>query len=321
MTSNPGSASMQAQIIFNPMAGRFPSQTLVERAAEVFQKQGWDINLVRSASQDQFTRKIREAVDNDLDVVLVAGGDGSINKAASELLGKRTALGVLPAGTANVWAQEVGLPVLSWTNLNALEKSARMLVNGVIRTVDVGLCGGTPFLLWAGIGLDGFIVHHLEPRSKLEKQFAELQYAANLAWYASRWEGMELEIWADGECIKGTYVLALVSNIGLYAGGYAQVSPGARIDDGVMELWLFSGDSLAEIVQHVWAVISGTHQKSTKVKGVQCREINISSSAELYLQVDGDPLPAGEEVQIAIQPESLRVLIPEQIPRPLFSED
>jgi len=312
---------MRAEIIFNPLAGRFPSLPLVERAADVFRKKGWDITLARSENADQFAARTRRAVEEGLDVVLVAGGDGSINKAASALLGSQTALGVLPAGTANVWAQEIGLPVLSWTNLTALENSAKKLAGGNIRTVDVGICRETPFLLWAGIGLDGFIVHHLEPRSKLEKQFAEIQYAANLAWYASRWEGMELEIQADGEYIKGTYVLALVSNIGLYAGGYAQVSPRARIDDGVMELWLFAGDSLVEIIQHVWTVISGTHQASKKVRGLQCREIKLSSNADLYLQVDGEPLPPGEEVLVKIHPQALRVLVPDRLPRTLFSED
>jgi len=312
---------MRAEILFNPMAGRFPSLPLVERAAEVFQRNGWDIRLTKSGSVEQFAELTERAAAEELDVVLVAGGDGSVNKAASRLLGTGTALGVLPAGTANVWAQEIGLPVLSWTNWNALEKSAQKLAEGEIRTVDVGLCRETPFLLWAGIGLDGFIVHHLEPRSKLEKQFAEIQYAANLAWYASRWEGMELEISADGEYIKGTYVLALVSNIGLYAGGYAKVSPGARIDDGMMELWLFAGDSLAEIIQHVWSVISGTHQASKKVRGIQCRRVELSSTADLYLQVDGEPLPAGEEVVVEIQPQALQVLVPEKISRPMFSED
>jgi len=312
---------MQAAILYNPMAGRFPSLPLVERAADIFRQQDWEIRLLRTEKEEQLLDYSRQAVEQGLDAVLIAGGDGSLNKAASALQGSSTALGVLPAGTANVWAQEIGLPTLSWTNWTALERSARLMASARVKTVDIGEVNGRPFLLWAGVGLDAFVVHHLEPRTRWEKQFAELQYAANAALVATRWEGMQLEAWADEQYIQGTYVLALATNVALYAGGLARISPGAKMDDGQMDFWLFSGDTLAETLQHIWRLVSGKHLDSKQVKGLGCEKVRIKSGSDLFLQVDGEPVKSQQEISIAICPQALQVLIPEGKASHLFCED
>ncbi len=312
---------MNGMIIYNPMAGRFPSRPLVEQAARVLESEGWQISLQRTHGAEDIKTLTGKAVEENLDAVFIAGGDGSINQSVAQLLGSETALGVLPAGTANVWAQEIGLPVLTWTQWTALEKSARLLADGRIRTVDVGLCMGTPFLLWAGVGLDAFVVNNIEPRTRWEKNFAIPQYAANAAWLARKWKGMELKITVEDEVIEGTYVLAVVSNVRLYAGGMAEISPGAKINDGKMDLWLFSGKTLAETLEHMWMVYSGQHFDSKKVRQLSCRQVEFQSDSSLYLQVDGEPLPETDTASISMRPASLRVMIPSKLPHPLFAED
>jgi YegS/Rv2252/BmrU family lipid kinase len=312
---------MKGELIYNPMAGRFPSQALVERSARILEKNGWEINISRTEGGSHITDLAKKAATSGTDAVFVAGGDGSLHSAAAGLLDTNTALAVLPAGTANVWAQELGLPGLSWTNWSALETSVKKLLNGTIRTMDVGTCQGIPFLLWAGAGFDAFVVHHLEPRTRLEKQFAVPQYLANVAWHAMTWSGMNLKLKIDGKKVKGTYILALVTNIHLYAGGIAELSPGARIDDGFMDLWLFDGDTMAEIVQHIFDLASGAHLDSEKTRKITCQEISIKSKSNLYLQLDGEPINPAKQVKIKIQPKSLRVMVPQDLPRPLFTEE
>lgn len=312
---------MNGMIIYNPMAGRFPSRLLVEQAAKVLESKGWQITIQRTHGSKDIQTLTGKAVEENLDAVFIAGGDGSINQSVARLLGSDTALGVLPAGTANVWAQEIGLPILTWTQWSALEKSAKLLAEGRIRTVDVGLCMGTPFLLWAGVGLDAFVVNHIEPRTRWEKNFAIPQYAANAAWFARKWKGMELKIIVEDEVIEGTYVLAVVTNVRLYAGGMAEISPGARINDGHMDLWLFSGKTLAETLEHMWMVYSGQHFDSKKVRQLSCREVEFQSESSLYLQVDGEPLPETDTARITMRPSALRVMTPSELPHPLFAED
>lgn len=312
---------MRAQLIYNPMAGKFPSEPLVERAGRVLRANGWDVDIVQTKGGNSITRLAKRAAVMGIDTVFIAGGDGSLHKAAEGLLGSQTALAVLPSGTANVFAQELGLPSLSWTNPTALEISVKKLLNGTVRTMDVGICQGIPFLLWSGAGFDAFVVHHLEPRSRWQKQFPTTQYAANAAWLARSWTGMDLKIWVDGEKIDGTYLVVLVTNIHLYAGGIAELSPKARIDDGKIDLWLFSGDTLQETLQHIFDLAAGRHVNSENTSYFSCEEIKIKSSKDLFLQLDGEPIPPSKTVNISISPLSLKVMVPNDLPRPLFSKD
>jgi diacylglycerol kinase (ATP) len=309
-----------ALLIYNPVAGRYPSWLLTERAARALKKDGWEIEIETTQDGDHVTRLAERAAAERLDALFVAGGDGSINRAVRGLLGSQTALGVLPAGTANVWAQELGLPGLSWTRLMALEESAQRLSTAQTCKVDVGLCNGVPFLLWAGVGLDAFIVHRIEPRAPWEKHFAVVAYAASAFVNASQWQGVELEVLTDGQQVSGHFVLAVVSNIHLYAGGYAELSPDALLDDGLMDLWLFEGKSLEDTLQQAWDLWSGRHTRSPRAHRIPFQTIKLQSDSRMYVQVDGEPEDSCEEANIQVLPQALRILVPEKAPRALFGK-
>jgi YegS/Rv2252/BmrU family lipid kinase len=310
----------RALLIYNPIAGRYPSWLLTERAARVLQKEGWEIEIVTTQDGDHVTRLARQAASEGMDAFFVAGGDGSVNRAVRGLLGSDTALGVLPAGTANVWAQELGLPGLSWTRLMALEESAQRLANAQVCPVDVGICNSIPFLLWAGVGLDAFIVHRIEPRTPWERHFAVVQYAASAVVNASQWHGLNLKAISDGQEITGQFVLAVVSNIHLYAGGYAELSPDALLDDGMMDLWLFEGKNLEDILQQAWDLWAGRHTRSSRVHRIPFQKITLQSDSHMYVQVDGEPENSDREVSIQVLPRALRILVPEKAPRALFGQ-
>ena len=312
---------MRGILIYNPMAGPFPSFPLVQKVANILAAEGWEIEITKTQGGDHITELAGRAAASGMDVVFMAGGDGSLHSAASGLMGTMTALAVLPAGTGNVWAQELDLPALSLTNWTALEDSVKKLLHGSIKSMDLGVCQGIPFLLWAGVGFDAFVVHNLEPRTKLQKHFAFPHSLANAAWLARTWPGMDLQIWTDGELVTDTYLVAVVTNVHLYAGGLAEISPSARIDDGIFDLWLFSGDSLMETFQHMYDLASGKHFSSKKIKSIQCKEILIKSETDLFIQMDGEPISPSKNVNISIQPHALRVLVPDKLSRPLFSAD
>ena len=132
---------------------------------------------------------------------------------------------------------------------------------------------------------------------------------------------MNLQIWADGEKVTGTYILALVTNVHLYAGGLAEISPGAMIDDGLMDLWLFAGESILEIAQHMVDVASGRHIDSENTRRIACRDIKMKSDVDIFLQLDGEPISPSKNVNISLKPQSLKVMVPRDLPRPLFSHN
>lgn len=309
-----------AYLVYNPAAGRFPSQYLTERAADVLRIKGWQIQILKTHGGDEITKFARQAVTQKMDAFFVAGGDGSINYAIRGLIDSDTALGVLPAGTANVWAKEIGLPDLTLTRLTALEESAEIMATSVARRIDIGFCDHRPFLLWGGVGLDAFVIHSIEPRTRLEKNFATAQYAASALQQASVYGGFDLHIHVDDEVVSGHYLLAVATNIHLYAGGLAELSPSARIDDGIMDLWLFAGDTWVEAVTHAWDLWNGRHLHSEHTHCIPFRDIAISSDSQLYIQIDGEPIDANEQATISVKQKALKVLVPEVAPRLLFSD-
>ena len=305
-------------IVYNPAAGKFPSGLMADRAAQIFQHQGWELDLIKSQTGEHVTQLAREAGAKGLDGFFVLGGDGSVNLAVNGLVGTQTALGVLPGGTANVWSQELGLSRLTWSRLTAIEESAQALAQGEMRLADVGHCDGKKFLLWAGIGLDAFVVHRIEPRDRWEKQFAIVQYAASAVWNAGFWHGMNLQVEVDGKRLSGHFLLAVVSNIHLYAGGLAELSPKARLDDGLMDLWLFMGETLGDTVQIAWDLLAGRHHQSERVLRYPFHSLLLASDSKMYVQVDGEPLQVEGPVKIGVLPQALRILVPSSTPHRLF---
>ena len=305
-------------LVYNPAAGKFPSGLMADRAVKIFQRHGWELELIQSQNPEHVTQLANEAGEKGLDGFFVLGGDGSVNLAVNGLVGSQTALGVLPGGTANVWSQELGLSGLTWSRWTAIEESAQALAQGEARLADVGHCDGNKFLLWAGVGLDAFVVHRIEPRDRWEKQFALVQYAASAVWNAGFWHGMNLQVEVEGKRLSGHFLLAVVSNIHLYAGGLAELSPDARLDDGLMDLWLFMGETLGDTVQIAWDLLAGRHHQSDRVLRYPFQSLLLSAESKMYVQVDGEPLQIESPVQIEVLPQALRILVPANTPHRLF---
>lgn len=300
----------RALIAYNPVAGRLPVARFIGGPARVLTQAGWSVELVATTSGEDTTRLAAQAGAEGWTVFFAAGGDGTIGQAAAGLAGTETALGVLPCGTANVLAHELGLPVLDWRRLRGLRTSAMNLAAGRICRIDVGECGGRTFVMWAGVGLDALTVRSLEPRMRLEKYFAVPEYAASTIWNASLWHGQRLHIHADDHEIDGHFLLAVMTNIRHYMGGLAQISPDAALDDGQMDLWLFAGDSLGMAFRHAFDLWTGRHFDSEMARRVPFRDLRIRSETEFALQTDGEPFSTNRDIHIRVRPRALRVLLP-----------
>jgi len=98
----------------------------------------------------------------------------------------------------------------------------------------------------------------------------------------------------------------------------ATLSPQATLDDGLMELWLFDGESVEDILQQAWSLWSGKHVDSERVRLVQFNQIVLESDTEIYLQMDGEPEVGDMQVAISVLPRQLKVMIPEGAPGSLF---
>ncbi len=310
------SSSLKAWLLHNPYAGRFPPRPFVERTVRTLRRLGWEVHAVESPEPQEVSRLAAACAAEGCDVLFVAGGDGTIGQAASGLAGTPTALGVLPSGTGNVFAQELGLAGLGYTGWFALEEAARRLAAGRLATMDLGRCNGRLFLLWAGVGLDGYVIRRIEPRPRLAKTLAVPYYVSAAAWAARDWRGIELRVTVDGQTVSGRFGQAVVTNIRRYGGGLFRLAPEARADDGLLDVWLLPGDDFNHALMQVWRLMWGQHVRHPAVKSLRGREISLEADAPACWQLDGEAYPASQRFEIGVWPRALNVLLPAEPTRP-----
>jgi YegS/Rv2252/BmrU family lipid kinase len=299
-----------AWVVHNPAAGRFPSESVVRRAATVFTSAGWSVRFETAARRDHLQELVKEAAKIGVDALVVAGGDGTVGLAATLLRGSETALAVLPTGTANVWAREIGTPPPHWSQRGGLELIAERLVDGEIRQVDLGEANGRAFLLWAGTGLDARVVNLVEPRRRVDKMLPTTLYAIHTLRSAHGWDGVELEVSWPGGRVRGRYLVAVASNVRSYGGGLLRLAPEARVDDGLLDFWILEGRTIGDTVVRLLQIARGLHLKGAGFVHFRAPSAEFRSSGALPMHYDGEPGMVESPVVLRVLPRELRVLLP-----------
>lgn len=308
---------MKAYLIYNPTAGLWHAgQRRLDEALAILAERGWQVTCHTAQGPEDVTAWARAAYEAGCDAVIVAGGDGSLRQAADALVGTPVALGVLPCGTANVWAQELGLP-LPRLGGGWLAKAARLLTESDIRAIDVGQTNGHHFLLWAGVGLDAYVAARVNP-SWLKRTFGVPGYALAALIVATHFRGVQARLKLKDTALAGQMLLVIVSNVQLYAGGVIRLDTRARLDDGLLEAWAFQGHDLRHALAYLWRVWTGRHWGAPGVWQGRIQRIVIEADPPAFVHLDGDPL-LRTPVEIEVVPGGLRVLVPGEAQARLFT--
>jgi YegS/Rv2252/BmrU family lipid kinase len=299
-----------AVIIYNPTAGRFSVKPFIKSAVKELESAGWKVDAAETKSGEHCIELAKQAAAEKKDAAFAVGGDGTIGNVVNGLVGSETALGVLPAGTANVWSIELGLRPFAWTNPWVLRKNVAILANAPCHRVDVGLCNQISFMMWAGIGLDAMAIQSLEPRIRLDKFFAMPEYTVSAIWQAAQWSGLNMRVWTDEHEVQGHFILAVATNIRHYMGGLSNLSPDAYIDDGLLDLWLFSGNNLGDALRHAYELWRGTHVNSGAAQRIPFRYLRVESDSPYWIQTDGEARGSAQVAEISVQTRALKLLMP-----------
>ncbi len=309
---------MKAQLIYNPVAGPRDVRREIKQICAYLEQSGWTIDVTATEGPGDGINKARKAAQAKRDVVLVAGGDGSVNDAVNGLVGTETALGVIPVGTGNLWAKQLSVPTYTLLNPLRLREAASGLVKGKIRRVDVGKANGHYFLCWASIGLDAQVTTQMEPRPRRTKRLGALPYIFAAFTVARDFKGISTRILIDSQPVRGRMLLTLVSNIRQY-GGVFDVARDARIDDGLLDIFVFKGTGFFYILRHLVKILGQRYLQDPQVVYRQARRIYVDAEDQVPVQVDGDPLNT-TPVTIELEPRALRILVPPTAPPTLFSD-
>jgi diacylglycerol kinase (ATP) len=284
-------------LIFNPASGRGDKARQALHLVEVLRSLGAGAELFPTRGSGDAAVRAREAVENGAEFLAVFGGDGSVREAGEVLAGSAIPLLILPAGTSNVLARSLKIPL---DPLNAV----RLLAEGRPAALDGGRANGHAFFFMCGTGLDAEVMGALH--LPLKKLLGRASFYPAVLRLLAGYVFPALRIEADGEPLEGGY--AVVTNIPHYAGKYVLV-PGADPFDGMLDLVVFKAASRLDFLKLYPRLVRATLMDHPDVVHRRVRSVRIQGPPATRFQLDGDTL-GNVPVEVAVLPAALKVFVP-----------
>ena len=282
-------------VILNPTAG---SPEHVRSWQERAKSLAGDCPIRVTSHSGEAEALARRAVEEGFARIVAAGGDGTVSQVANGLAGSNAILGVLPMGSVNVFAMELGLP------LNNLQRCWDIIEDTNLRLVDMPSANEKYFVQLAGVGLDAQVVK--ETSLAFKRSFGPLSYLISAAQIAAR-QPPKLCIESEHTSVEeGSFVL--VGNGRLYGGPFPFFKQ-AVIDDGLFDVVVFKRLGYLEIMRYLQDVIFSADIKVPEIEYFQTRQLRITSEQDVPLELDGE-LAGICPVDFRIRKRALRVLAP-----------
>jgi len=287
-----------AVLVYNPGSGqqrdRYHSIT---RMIDALRPQGIAVMPRTTAGPADATRLTAEALAAGVDLVIVHGGDGTVNEAVQALVGTPTPLAVWPGGTSNVLARELELP-------GTLDLMARVIATGAIRRVSVGRAGERYFLLMAGVGLDADTLRAVHPG--LKRLTGEGAYWMAGLRQLTDWNPVPFVVETESGRHRATF--AVVANAASYGGGL-RFAPEASMDDDLLDLCLFDSTERHRFARYLAAAFNGTHLGLPGVTYLKARRAVAHGPDNRLVHVDGELL-GRLPVSFDCVPDALSLVVP-----------
>jgi diacylglycerol kinase (ATP) len=280
-------------VILNPAAH---SERAQRKRAQV-ESLAQDCVVCATTRTGEAEQMARRGVEEGFEKIVAAGGDGTVNEVVNGLASTNVTLGLLPIGTMNVFATELGLPI------NDLELCWKIIENDSIRAVDLPKANRKFFVQLAGVGLDAQVVK--ETSSQLKRNFGPLSYLISAAQIAAR-QPPQLFIQSEDASIdEGSFVL--VGNGRLYGGPFPFFKH-AVIDDGLLDVIVFKRLGYLEIIKYLQDVVFSSDIRVPEIEYFQTRRLRVESHQSVPVEVDGE-LVGNCPVEFSLHERSLRVLV------------
>ncbi|MXV15351.1 diacylglycerol/lipid kinase family protein [Hufsiella ginkgonis] len=283
--------------IINPVSGK--EEPILSWISKVFcdTRIRWDVSVTR---KDLTAGDIAKDLIGKTDLVIVYGGDGSVTETAAALQGTGTPMAIVPGGTANVMAKELGIPQDSVEALELLIGKSHTL-----KGVDMGSVNGKPFLLRVNLGIMADMV--LEADRKLKDRLGQLAYGITAVKSIAGAEAIGYELEIDGKICREEGVSLTVTNSGNVGIGDYDLQPGISITDGLLDIILLKNAGLGSILKAAGSAL--LQQPTDAVKHWKCRQVIISLQKKQRFICD-DREESGKKIDIRVVPAAVKILVP-----------
>ncbi len=290
---------MKLRFIFNPRSGHNARNPyLLPRARAFIAEHGLDATVVATERPLHATELARRAVDEGCEIVVAIGGDGTMNEVGTALVGTPATLGLIPCGSGNGLGRHLGIP-------GPGRGAFRTLLTGRTRLIDTGLANGHTFINAMGLGFDAEI-------SERFTRVSRRGLAAYIGTTIAAWRGFRpphVTVESGPHRLAQTAFILAVANSDQY-GNDCYIAPGARVDDGVLDLTVLKPVSLWRAAPLGLRLFTGTLDASRDAVRLRGEHFIITRTADGLIHTDGEPRQTSARVEVSVRPGSLRILVP-----------
>ncbi|HLF34705.1 MAG TPA: diacylglycerol kinase family protein [Cyclobacteriaceae bacterium] len=293
----PGKVKKLVYLIINPVSGT-KTKTRIPGLVEQLSPDEYNIEVHQTSYPGHAFEIAATAARNEAELVIVAGGDGTINEAGRALINSGIALGIIPAGSGNGLARHLGIPMNSQ---KALEVIRRM--NTI--TIDAGTVNGYPFFCTAGIGFDAYIGKEFkEGRSR-----GLYGYANHVFREYFRYRSSEYSVRSDGIDNRESAFIITIANAGQW-GNNACIAPGADISDGYLDLCIVKKFPKLKGIGMGLKLFNKSISNSPYYSSKKIRSARINADNDHCYHLDGEVFALNSNLEIGIIPQCLKVIAP-----------
>lgn len=284
--------------IINPVSGTKDKNLLPQLVSQVLDE-AFLTETVYTRYRGHATELAATAAHLGYDAVVACGGDGTVHEVGVALIRSETALGIVPVGSGNGLARHHSIPM-------GIREALEVIRNFHVTPMDTGTVNNIPFLGVAGLGFDALI----------GKKFARLPRRGFITYlkivlreYFSYRE-KKVRIRFKGKKLVRRVLMLTIANSSQF-GNNAVIAPGARTDDGQLQLCLVRKFSLWQAPWFAWLLFRGKSNQSRYIESYQVRKVEILHKIK-RIHLDGEPVSAGRKLQVAVRPGSLSIIVPEK---------
>ncbi|CAM3211412.1 diacylglycerol kinase [Filibacter tadaridae] len=277
----------RARIIYNPTSGREVFRKHIAEVLVKFEKAGYETSCHATTRAGDATEAAKSAVERGFDLVVAAGGDGTLNEVIAGVspFENRPKIGLIPTGTTNDFARALRIP-------RDINDAVDIIIKGETIPVDVGLMNNRHFINIAGGGRMTELTYDVP--SKLKTMLGQLAYYIKGIEMLPSIHSSRMKIEYDGEVFDGEVMMFLVG-LTNSVGGFEKLAPDSSINDGKFTLLILKKCNIAEFIRIVSLAIRGEHLDDPLVISSSAEKITVTSPAEVLLNLDGEaggPIPA-----------------------------
>ena len=293
---------MNSLLIINPTSGQGKAAREKRRLLELVSNMP-HIHVATPESAEETTRLAKSATQHGFDRILAAGGDGTINCIVNGIGESGMPLGIIPLGTANVLAHDLGIPQ------NNVSAALEIIAAHKVRGVDLGKVGNKHFVLMTGFGFDAEVVHSVDPIAK--DIFGPMAYWSSYVAQMMTYPSAHFELTFDnGPTYKADAYAVVIANCGAYAYNL-QIAPQAVFDDGLLDIIIFETGPGAKFrfFGQAWEVFFQKQISDPNTTYFKSSSVIVKSNPLVKMQMDGDV--CGESgIKVEVIRKALKLIAP-----------